>query len=305
MINIDAKRLENANMEIWEILFFTFYSWKNAKFLVKIVCQIKNAKRLLENANMEIWEILFFTFYSWKNAKFLVKIKKKKVFAKYDKYRRKTSRKCKYGNLRNFIFHILLLKKRQILGKNSKKKSLPNMIKIDVKRPENANMEIWEILFFTFYSWKNAKFLVKIAKKKKKFAKYDKYRRKTSRKCKYGNLRNFIFHILLLKKRQILGKNSKKKKCLPNMINIDAKRPENANMEIWEILFFTFYSWKNAKFLVKIAKKKSLPNMIKIDVKRLENANMEIWEILFFTFYSWKNAKFLVKIAKKKVCQIW
>ena len=88
------------------------------------------------------------------------------------------------------------------------------------------------------------------------------------------------------------------------MINIDAKRLENANMEIWEILFFTFYSWKNAKFLVKI-KKKSLPNMIKIDVKRPENANMEIWEILFFTFYSWKNAKFLVKIAKKKVCQIW
>ena len=163
MINIDAKRLENANMEIWEILFFTFYSWKNAKFLVK----------------------------------------KKKLFAKYDKYRRKTSRKCKYGNLRNFIFHILLLKKRQILGKNSKKKSLPNMINIDAKRLENANMEIWEILFFTFYSWKNAKFLVKI--KKKKFAKYDKYRRKTSRKCKYGNLRNFIFHILLLKKRQILG----------------------------------------------------------------------------------------------------
>ena len=157
---------------------------------------------------MEIWEILFFTFYSWKNAKFLVKIAKKKSFAKYDKYRRKTSRKCKYGNLRNFIFHILLLKKRQILGKNIKKK---------------------------------------------KFAKYDKYRR-TSRKCKYGNLRNFIFHILLLKKRQILGKNSKKK-SLPNMINIDAKRLENANMEIWEILFFTFYSWKNAKFLVKIKKK--------------------------------------------------
>ena len=173
------------------------------------------------------------------------------MFAKYDKYRRKTSRKCKYGNLRNFIFHILLLKKRQILGKNSKKKSLPNMINIDAKRLENANMEIWEILFFTFYSWKNAKFLVK----KKKNAKYDKYRRKTSRKCKYGNLRNFIFHILLLKKRQILGKNSKKK-SLPNMINIDVKRPENANMEIWEILFFTFYSWKNAKFLVKIAKKK-------------------------------------------------
>ena len=172
------------------------------------------------------------------------------------------------------------------------------MINIDVKRLENANMEIWEILFFTFYSWKNAKFLVKIAKKK--FAKYDKNRRKTSRKCKYGNLRNFIFHILLLKKRQILGKNSNKKKSLPNMINIDAKRLENANMEIWEILFFTFYSWKNAKFLVK-KKKKCLPNMIKIDVKRPENANMEIWEILFFTFYSWKNAKFLVKI-KKKFC---
>ena len=76
------------------------------------------------------------------------------------------------------------------------------------------------------------------------------------------------------------------------MINIDAKRPENANMEIWEILFFTFYSWKNAKFLVKIFHKKKnscLPNMIKIDAKRPENANMEIWEILFFTFYSWKN----------------
>ena len=163
-------------------------------------------------------------------------------------------------------------------------------------------MEIWEILFFTFYSWKNAKFLVKIAKKK--FAKYDKNRRKTSRKCKYGNLRNFIFHILLLKKRQILGKNSKKK-SLPNMINIDAKRLENANMEIWEILFFTFYSWKNAKFLVKIKKKLFAKYDKYRDVKRLENANMEIWEILFFTFYSWKNAKFLVKIAKKKVCQIW
>ena len=94
------------------------------------------------------------------------------------------------------------------------------------------------------------------------------------------------------------------------MINIDVKRPENANMEIWEILFFTFYSWKNAKFLVKI--KKCLPNMIKIDAKRPENANMEIWEILFFTFYSWKNAKFLVKIpnminidAKRLEMQIW
>ena len=223
-----------------------------------------------ENANMEIWEILFFTFYSWKNAKFLVKIKKK-MFAKYDKNRRKTSRKCKYGNLRNFIFHILLLKKRQILGKNSKKKSLPNMINIDAKRLENANMEIWEILFFTFYSWKkirqilgknleNAKkfeniiFHILLLKKRQILAKYDKNRRKTSRKCKYGNLRNFIFHILLLKKRQILGKNSKKK-SLPNMINIDVKRLENANMEIWEILFFTFYSWKNAKFLVKIKKK--------------------------------------------------
>ena len=155
-----------------------------------------------ENANMEIWEILFFTFYSWKNAKFLVKIAKKKKFAKYDKYRRKTSRKCKYGNLRNFIFHILLLKKRQILGKNSKKKSLPNMINIDAKRLENANMEIWEILFFTFYSWKNAKFLM--------FAKYDKNRRKTSIKCKYGNLRNFIFHILLLKNAKFLVKIKKK-----------------------------------------------------------------------------------------------
>ena len=123
MINIDVKRPENANMEIWEILFFTFYSWKNAKFLVKISLpnMINIDVKRPENANMEIWEILFFTFYSWKNAKFLVKIKKKK-FAKYDKYRRKTSRKCKYGNLRNFIFHILLLKKRQILGKNSKKK---------------------------------------------------------------------------------------------------------------------------------------------------------------------------------------
>ena len=129
-------------------------------------------------------------------------------------YRRlKTSWKCKnvqkYGNLRNFIFHILLLKKRQILGKKAKKKSLPNMINIDAKRPENANMEIWEILFFTFYSWKNAKFLVK--KKKKMFAKYDKNRRKTSRKCKYGNLRNFIFHILLLKNAKFLVKIKKKK----------------------------------------------------------------------------------------------
>ena len=128
------------------------------------------------------------------------------------------------------------------------------MIKIDVKRPENANMEIWEILFFTFYCWKNAKFLVKLAKKM--FAKYDENRRKTSIKCKYENLRNFIFHILLLKKRQILGKNSNNKK-LPNMINIDAKRPENANMEILENLFITFYSWKNAKFLVKIIIKKN------------------------------------------------
>ena len=161
---------------------------------------------------MQIWKFEKFYFSHFTLEKTPNSWLKKKMFAKYDKYRRKTSRKCKYGNLRNFIFHILLLKKRQILGKNSKKKSLPNMINIDAKRLENANMEIWEILFFTFYSWKNAKFLVKIAKKNAKFlfAKYDKYRRKTSRKCKYGNLRNFIFHILLLKKRQILGKNSKK-----------------------------------------------------------------------------------------------
>ena len=147
-----------------------------------------------ENANMEMWKILFFKFFSWKYAKLLVKIIKKYIFVKYDKNRRKTSRKCKYGNVRNFIFHILLLKK--------------------------------------------AKFLVKIAKKKN-FAKYDKYRRKTSRKCKYGNLKNYIFHILLLKKRQIFGKNSKKKK-MPNMINIDAKHLENANMEIWEFYFSHF-----------------------------------------------------------------
>ena len=111
MIKIDVKRPENANMEIWEILFFIFYSWKNAKFLVKIAKQfvlpnmINIDAKCSENANMEIWEILSFTFYSWKNAKLLVK---KNIyiyiFAKYDKNRRKTSRKCKYGNVRNFIF---------------------------------------------------------------------------------------------------------------------------------------------------------------------------------------------------------
>ena len=124
MINIDAKRLENANMEIWEILFFTFYFWKNAKFLVKkndLPNMIKIDVKSPENANMEIWEILFFTFYSWKNAKFLVKIIKKYIFAKYDKNRRKTSRKCKYGNVKNFIFQIYLLKIGQIIGKNNKK----------------------------------------------------------------------------------------------------------------------------------------------------------------------------------------
>ena len=160
MINIDAKRPENANMEIWKIIFFTFYSWKNAKFLVKIA---------------------------------------KKKNAKHDKYRRKTSRKCKYGNLRILLFTFYSWKNAKFLVKIIKK-SLPNMINIDAKRLENANMEIWEILFFTFYSWKNAKFLVKIAKKK--FAKHDKYRRKTSRKCKYGNLRNFTFHIFTLEKTQ-------------------------------------------------------------------------------------------------------
>ena len=86
------------------------------------------------------------------------------------------------------------------------------------------------------------------------------------------------------------------------MINIDAKRLENANMEIWEILFFTFYSWKNAKFLVKIAKKKYLPNMINIDAKRPENANMEIWEILTYG----KNAKFGKKYDSTfQKMQIW
>ena len=90
------------------------------------------------------------------------------------------------------------------------------------------------------------------------------------------------------------------------MINIDAKCSENANMEIWEILSFTFYSWKNAKFLVKKNIYIYLPNMIKIDVNRPENANMEMWEILFFTFFSWKYAKLLVKNNKKiNICQIW